>query len=589
MCGIVGYIGKTKDIKQIVNKLELLEYRGYDSAGLFAKNDEEEVTVKSVGNIETLKQKVNYNFGCNLAIAHTRWATHGKPNEANCHPHSSYKGEWKIVHNGIIENYLEIKEKLIKNPKSDSDTAAVAEFLYEQKCKNILNFIDVFAKLDGSFAIAAINKNQNKLYLAKRRSPLYVAKSKDGWIVASDIICFSEETESYYSFLDDEFAIIENNEIIFYDKNKKIVQKLLKNIEKIEKNEEKFKFSHFMQKEILEQPEAIDRLINRYKDKKLLKKFDKNYVKNINKIVLVGCGTAYHACQMGARYFEEIAGIEAFAEVASEFVYKKPLFVDKKTLIIAVSQSGETADTIRAIEIAKKYNAKTLSMVNVEYSTMASLADDMLPICAGVERAVASTKAYSCQLATLYMLASYFSQKYVDNVNNLFSELKQVGEEMLNFDMNEIEKIAEKIKDKDKVIFIGKDLDYVSAQEASLKLKEVSYINSSAYYSGELKHGFLALVEEDTPIFVFANRNEISSKTLNAAAEAKSRGGEIYIFGNEIIKEKNAKIVKNGCKNEYLSQIVAIVPLQWLAYRASVLKNLNPDKPRNLAKSVTVE
>jgi len=344
-----------------------------------------------------------------------------------------------------------------------------------------------------------------------------------------------------------------------------------------------------MLKEICEQSSAVDRVIKYYKDFDYLKQLDIDFFRDIKIINLIGCGTAYHACLIGARYIEKVAGFKAEAEIASEFIYKEPCFLDENTLVVAISQSGETADTLKAIEIAKTKKVKTLAITNVDYSTIVSVSDKYIPVCAGPERAVASTKAYVCQLCVLYIFANHLKNLLAKQNNNCFEELKKVAENILNFNKKKIDLIAQNIKDKENVIFIGKDLDFVTAQEASLKLKEVSYINSSSYPSGELKHGYLALVEEDTPLFVFATNNKINQKTLNAAAEAESRGAYKILISNQNIDKSCDNLIKINCINELLDPIMAIVPMQYLAYKVSVLKNINPDQPKNLAKSVTVE
>lgn len=590
MCGIVGYVGKTVNLRMIIDKLKTLEYRGYDSAGVYASNERNDITLKSVGNIAKLEKILPKKFKVKLSIAHTRWATHGKPTQNNCHPHISKNGKWKVVHNGIIENYKELKTNLKIKPDSECDTAVISQLLEEKDANDIFSFIECFENVQGSYAIVATRENEEKLFLAKNKSPLYVAKVCNGFIVASDPICFSDETNKYYLLEDNEFAEIDREKIVFFDKNKKILQKSVKNIKKIDKNTQQTQYEHYMLKEIFEQQEAITRLIEFYKKSKILNKINKIIAGGVEKVLLLGCGTAYHAALAGARYVEEIAQIPATAEIASEFIYKKPVFIDEKTLVIAVSQSGETADTIKAVELVKNYKAKTIAITNVEHSTIVSKTNFVLPVCAGPEIAVASTKAYVCQLCVLYVLANNLAKKKKIMVDNYFDELEKLSENILNFDKKQINNIAEKIKNRDDCIFIGKNIDFVSAKEASLKLKEVAYINSMSYPSGELKHGFLAMVTEGTPLFVFATQENINQKTYNAASEALSRGAEQFIVTNEeIITEKNAKIIKIMCKNKYLAPIASIVPLQYLAYKVSTSKNINPDQPRNLAKSVTVE
>lgn len=590
MCGIIGYIGKSINIKKVVEKLEKLEYRGYDSAGIIGINKKREIAFRTVGNINKLKEILPNKFNVNLSIAHTRWATHGKPTRENCHPHTSKNESWSIVHNGIIENYLELKNNLKNKPSGDSDSAVLCQFMEEECIDDIYSFIESFKKVKGTYAIVAIKKGEDKLFLAKNKNPLYIAYKDNSFVVASDPICFCNISSKYYALQDCEFAEIAKGQIKFYDKDKKIVQKTQIKYGKIYENLKDKKFKHFMLQEIYEQTGAIQRLIERYQNEKILKQFNKKLLKNIKKIKLIGCGTAYHASLIGARYFEEITNIESSAEIASEFIYKRPLFVDKNTLVIAVSQSGETADTLKAVEVAKMSGALTIGLTNVEYSTLTSVVDKILPVCAGPEKAVASTKAYVCQLCVLYILANHFAKLLNNNGEDYYYELSELSKNVLDFDKSEIEKIAELIKDRNDIIFIGKDYDYISAMEASLKLKEVTYINSTSYPSGELKHGYLALVEKGTPIIVFATGGKLNLKTINSANEAESRGAEkVIITNDESLYETNDRIIKLKCKNKFMLPIMLIVPMQYLAYKVSILKNINPDQPKNLAKSVTVE
>jgi len=587
MCGIVGYIGSGRHVSKIVEKLKKLEYRGYDSAGIFFKNQLKNSIIKSVGNIDKLKEKISNEFKTSLSIAHTRWATHGEPNIENCHPQISHNGKWIIVHNGIIENYIQLKSELSSQPKSQTDTAVISQLLEEKNVNQIDEFIDCFKNIEGSYAILACNSLKDRIFVAKNKSPLYIAKVSDGFVCASDPICFSDETDKYFSLEDGEFAEISVDYLYIFNKSKKILQKCAKNIEKISNINYDNKYQHFMLKEIEEQSEVVKNLVKMYKSNIIIHKLNNFDLKNIDYIKIIGCGTAYHSGLLGARYFEKICNIKSDAEIASEFLYKQPKFINEKTLVIAISQSGETADTLKALELARKYKAKTLALTNVEYSTIVSKSDEYLPICAGPEKAVASTKAYTCQLCVLYLLANYLvgELKYLKALN----DINKLSKLMLNFDKEQIENIALKIKDKNSCIFIGKDFDCVTAAEASLKLTEVAYINCSYYPSGELKHGYLALVEKGTPIFVFATQSKINQKTFNSAKEAESRGAMQFIISNEKNLQKSANIIKINCNNVFLLPILSIIPMQYLAYRVSVLKNINPDQPRNLAKSVTVE
>ena len=590
MCGIVAYLGTAQKTKFLTGKLKLLEYRGYDSAGIASLEDGKIYTTKKVGTIDNLEKSLDDGGKLTCAISHTRWATHGRVSETNSHPHLSSTGRWAVVHNGIIENYQDILKTLLVKPQSDTDTAVLVQWIEESGVNNIYNFIELMLKVKGSFAISAMDKTEkNTLYLAKRRSPLFVSVSDEGnFLVASDPICFDGFSKSYYSFEDDEFAKISNGTITFYDRfSKKILKQevpLPESFYSLSKNE----FSTFMLKEIFEESDRLMDQLKCYKTSGVLEKFEKREIEKFDSIKLIGCGTAYHAGLIGAKYFQKLANIKAEAEYASEFIYNTPVFADSKTLFIFVSQSGETADTIKALEIAKKRGSRCVALTNVLYSTLAKKADFVLPVCAGVEIAVASTKAYVCQLSALYMLAAHFGCVLNGTEGTYFEDIEKVSKKILNFDKNQIDHLASLIKSKNQCIFIGKDLDYITAKEASLKLKETTYIEASSYPSGELKHGYLALVEEGTPVVAFACNHEINIKTINSLEEAVSRGAEPIIFTNDKnINFENANFIDE--ENPLLMPILAISRMQYLACKVSNLKNLNPDKPRNLAKSVTVE
>ena len=587
MCGIVGYLGKKKKAKEIIENLQNLEYRGYDSSGIAVLEEGKVVSYKQVGCISELKKEVSDTLETTCAIAHTRWATHGKSTIVNAHPHASNDGVWTIVHNGIVENYLEIKQGLEGVIESQTDTAVVAQLLSERKADSIEDFIEVFNEVNGSFSIVAINKNKpDELFLAKNKSPLYVAENDGDYFVASDPICFVGIAKEYYEFVDGDFAHIGKNGIEFFA-GKKNVKK-----EKVQLDDsfESFSnngFEHFMLKEIYEEPEALKRQVKFFKEHQVLEKFSPDFMSKFDEVVFIGCGTAYHASLFGANYFRKQLGIKARAEVASEFIYSKPIFADEKMLFVLVSQSGETADTLMAEKIAREKGATTLALTNVLYSSLAKRSDYVIPVCAGPEIAVASTKAYTCQLSALYMLATHL-KNYAGANEDYFADVLRIADKALEFDKEKVERIAEEIKDATKPIFIGKDLDYITAMESSLKLKEVSYINSTNYSSGELKHGFLALVEDGTPLFVFCTQSEISGKSLNASHEAIARGARQYLVTN-IKQENDHDVIYIDEKNELVASILSIIPMQYMSYKVSISKGINPDKPRNLAKSVTVE
>ena len=590
MCGIVGYVGRKTSFLNIANILQRLEYRGYDSAGISSLKNGKFNIIKNKGNISKLKEKITDKEEGSCLIAHTRWATHGEVNEINAHPHASQNNVWTIVHNGIIENFNEIKEQLKISPKSETDTAVVAQLLEDKNIETLEQFVDVFSNVIGSYAIVAEHKNHEKtLFVSKQKSPLYCAQNNFGDVlVASDPICFSGFSKDYYIFEDGEFAIIKPGQIKFVGKTKEIVNKTKIVLDEKYQGLENNNFSHFMLKEICEESVVLKNQVREYKEKNHFSIFNKEMILKFNKVLFVGCGTAYHAGLMGAKYISKKTKIYATAEIASELIYNEPSFIDSKTLCVFVSQSGETADTCRAMELAKMQGAFCVALTNVSYSTLARLADFVLPICAGVEIAVASTKAYVCQLSAIYMLASHISNVLFRNRENYFEKIEKVAEKILSFDYASIDRMAESFLSVRDAVFIGKDLSFVTAQESALKLKEVSYINAVGYASGELKHGFLALIENGTPLIAFAGDKKINLKTLNSASEAKARGANVIIVSNENVKECD-NIVFVDEPDEFLFSILSITPMQYLAYKVSVLRNINPDQPRNLAKSVTVE
>ena len=590
MCGIVAYLGKKNNVKNLIKILKKLEYRGYDSAGFSSFEKGEFVCHKKAGNIQNLENSISDAMETTCFIAHTRWATHGEANEVNAHPHISVKGTWSVVHNGIIENHAEIREKLKNEPQSETDTAVVPCLFEELNVQSFRKFVEVCLCLSGSFALACQNKsNENELFLAKRKSPLYLAQNDaQDIIVASDPICFVGFAKDYYVFEDDEFAKVSRDGFMFFNAKCEMVSKTPTKLDDVFEDSTKDSYEHFMLKEIFEQPKALERQLKTYKDTDALSRFNKTFIERFNQIKLIGCGTAYHAALVGAKYISKLSGVFSTAEMASEFVYNKPVFADSKTLFIFVSQSGETADTLQAVEIAERSNATTIALTNVLYSSLASKCDYVLPVCAGPEIAVASTKAYVCQLSALFMFANHLKCELNGLKKDYFEKINFVANNILNFNQNQIKNIAEKIIQKNDAIFIGKNLDYISSLEASLKLKEVAYVPSASYPSGELKHGFLALVEKGTPLIVLAGNKQTNQKTFNAMNEAVSRGAFAVVVTNA--KDKiSGEVIHIEAEDDMIFSMLSIAPLQFLAYQASIIKNINPDQPRNLAKSVTVE
>lgn len=596
MCGIIGYIGKKVVDKELVRLLKNLEYRGYDSAGVATLNNGQIEVIKCAGKICNLEKILKGNAIPKCGIAHTRWATHGNANYVNTHPHLSMDETWAIVHNGIIENYSSLKSSLkCKGYKftSETDTEVIANLLQNEIAENgIKTLIRVCSLLKGSYALACVNRNEkDTLFLARKKSPLYVAKKGEEVVVASDPICFSGFNNEYYSLNDDEFCEANKKGLTFFNSNGEEILKDTTKMELIQETLAKRKYEHFMLKEIEETPEVLRRIVKTYSDTEILKQFNKEYIKRFNRIVLIGCGTAYHAALMGARFLEDFARIECHAYIASEYRYKNPL-IDEKTLCILVSQSGETADTLAVCELAKQNGATTIALTNVLYSSLAKMVNTVLPVCAGPEIAVASTKAYTAQITILYMLAKQFQNAIKNKRNNYLLKVEKLANEINIFDDGNLDKLASGLLQANKAFYIGRDKDYLTAEEASLKLKEITYINSSAHPAGELKHGFLALIEKDTYVFVIATNKKLLEKTLNGAHEAGARDGKIVIVSNlKMPKGTSKKFIYIKLQNfsEEVMPIVSIIFFQKLAYLVSIKRGINPDQPRNLAKSVTVE
>lgn len=585
MCGIVGVIADSDASKICYNSLEKLEYRGYDSAGIAGVNGEKINVFKKQGRVDNIKGFCFKNKD-NIVIAHTRWATHGRPNEENAHPQLSFDKSIALVHNGIIENYQEIKNRLINQNisfVSETDTEVVCNLIATKNGSLLEKVQNACKEIVGSFAFAVIDNKSKEIVVAKNNSPLYVGFSENLKMVASDKICFAGKDLLNYTLEDGNFAVLTNKSVDIFDKN---LNKIDAKFQKENLSDDEINLcghKHYMEKEIFEIPAVIKRISAEYLN------FDKikNAVQlfnNINKIVLVACGTAYHASMYGAKVLKKATNKEADAFIASEFRYSSPIITDK-TLAIFVSQSGETADTLAALKLCKENNAKTLAITNVPYSAIATGCDENLHICAGKEIGVASTKAYVAQILVLYILS-----KYIENNSYDISEIENLEEnakQMMFIDEN----IVKMVLSKQKVFYIGRQFDYISSLESALKLKEISYKSAEGYAAGELKHGTIALIEKGTPVFVFATDENLFDKTLVSAEEVKSRGAKVILISP---KSKNSQIcdykidLPDGLSTE-LCSIIDLIPMQLLALETTVKLGLNPDKPRNLAKSVTVE
>lgn len=593
MCGIAGYIGKNAE-KNLIDCLSLLEYRGYDSAGIAVLKNVINVT-KCAGKVDDLKKIITYNDST-CGIAHTRWATHGKPSKTNAHPHLSNNKKWAIVHNGIIENFNEIKTEL-KNKGykfySQTDTEVVANLLQDKSCAAPLKtLIDVTKTIKGAYALVCLQKDKkDTIYLAKNKSPLYITKVNNEVFMASDIICFANKTDIFYELNDLEYCVASAKNIVFYNKNGEIIKKTPKFLKNTIINDTKQNYEHYMLKEIYDTKKALQNITKVYSEENLFNVFNLEFIKKYNKIILIGCGTAYHVCLMGAKFLQEYALIDARAYIASEYRYSTTL-IDKKTLFIFVSQSGETADTLAVCELAKEKKATTIALTNVGYSTLARNVKYNLPVCAGVEIAVASTKAYTSQITILYMLAKHIQNIKFGTNFDYFNDINHISS-LIDLNFYNFTDLTNKLTKVKKVFYIGRNYDYITALESSLKLKEITYIFSSEYPAGELKHGFLALVDKQTYIFTIATQKALLNKTLNNAYETIARGAKVILVTQfelpNDITNKFYKVIKLQKFDENVMPITSILPFQLLAYQISVKKMLNPDKPRNLAKSVTVE
>lgn len=601
MCGIIGYVGRDLCIPKIIHGLESLEYRGYDSAGIaYVKNKKVKI-IKEKGKITNLKKLLDFNTPTNVGIAHTRWATHGEANVTNAHPHSV--GKFTIVHNGIIENYSELKESLIKKGykfKSETDTevaCAVLDDLYKQE-KDILKTLNRATKIfRGSYALGIIcSDDVFTIYALRCTSPLIVATSSDGNFIASDVPAILKYTNKYILLDDFEIAKLTQDNIIIYDKNLKELKKKLNTFAGTFEAAAKNGYEHFMLKEIHEQDKVFSDTINFYFDG-TLESLKKNFgfLKKFNKIDIVACGSAYHTGLVGKNLIETYANIPVNVEVASEYRYKK-CFYDDNTLVILVSQSGETADTLAALRKAKNDGITTMAIVNVVGSSIAREADHVIYIKAGCEIAVATTKAYLAQLAIFSLLTIYlgYQNKTLTEaeLNSVLTDLKNmpklIKETIANY--SKYFAIADKIYKNKQIFFIGRGIDYAISMEGSLKLKEISYINSVAYQAGELKHGTISLITKNTPVIAIATDTNLIEKTISNIKETKARGAYVILISNELPKEEfYDNLIFIPKVHPIFESILTIIPLQLLAYKVAKDNGCDIDQPRNLAKSVTVE
>ena len=598
MCGIVGSIStKTNIIPILLDGLKTLEYRGYDSAGLSYIKDGNLTINKVKGRVKDLEKNIKKDAFSNIGIAHTRWATHGKVNEINAHPH--HVGKITIVHNGIIENFNKLKHKLEDKGykfKSESDTEIAAGLLdyYYNKYQSIDKAIQKFIKkVDGSYAICLILDNEDAIYVIKKDSPLIIGKGKDENYIASDVPAILKYTKNYYILEDYEYGKVTNEKITIYDKDGNIIKKELKEYQGSTRTSDKGIYEHYMLKEIMEQNttirKTIDPYINSVND--LLKLPD---LTKYERIDIIACGTAMYAGLAAKYLFEEYTNTKCEVFLASEYRYQNN-FLNDKVLSIFISQSGETADTLAALKKVKENKCDSLGIVNVKESSIARNIDKVLYTEAGTEIAVASTKAYTAQVAllsTLILAHAYrkqiFKEEKIIKILEEFKNIDQILKPILeNTDL--YKKIADEIYEKNDIFYIGRGLDYALAMEGALKLKEISYIHSEAYAAGELKHGTISLITQGTPVFASATNKKINSKTISNLKEVISRGAKCYLITDEDFKDNSIQLIKIKKVSMFLKPILTVIPYQLIAYYTAKLKGCDIDKPRNLAKSVTVE
>ena len=608
MCGIVGYVGKKQAVPILIDGLSKLEYRGYDSAGVAVMDDGKIKVKKSKGRLSILEEKLNIDKSINgiMGIGHTRWATHGEPSDTNSHPHLSRSGKFAIVHNGIIENYIKLRNMLIGKGFefiSETDTEVIAHLVeYYYTGDMIETVAKVSSKVDGSYALGILcDDNPDTFVAVRKESPLIVGLGEGENFIASDIPAILTHTRDVYFLENNEIVVLKADDVKVYNSEGDEIKKYVFHVDWDISAAEKGGYEHFMFKEIMEQPKAIrDTVSPRIKDGRIVLDditLTEEYIRSINKIYVIACGSAYHVGVVGKYVIEEMTRIPVEVTIASEFRYMNPI-VDEHTLTVVISQSGETADTIAAMREAKRLGSRTLAVVNVVGSAIAREADDVLYTWAGPEISVATTKAYSTQLSAMYLLSLYIGQelKILDE-SSLIAYTSAVDMLADNIDKivankEEIQHIASLYYNAKSVFFLGRTLDYAVALEGSLKLKEISYIHSEAYAAGELKHGTIALIEEGTVVVALCTVKKLFDKMLSNIKEVKARGAVVIAVAEEghteIEHEADHVIYVPKCDGLVMPSEV-VVPLQLFAYYVASLKGLDIDKPRNLAKSVTVE
>ncbi|PBF48629.1 glutamine--fructose-6-phosphate transaminase (isomerizing) [Clostridioides difficile] len=610
MCGIVGYLGSRKAAEVIVEGLSKLEYRGYDSAGVAVNSsNEKELNIRKFkGRLSVLAEDLEKNpIFFSSGRRHTRWATHGEPSDVNSHPHFNQAKTIAVVHNGIIENYMEIKEELISEGvkfESQTDTEVIAHLVDKYYEGNLLDAVyKTISKLRGAYALGVICKEHgNELVAVRKDSPLVVGVGEGENFIASDIPALLKYTRDVYFLENGEVVHLKDENVTVYDSNRNLVEKEVFHVTWDVEAASKGGYDYFMSKEIHEQPTGVRETLERRLDDNgniILDSINisKEDLEKINKVYIVACGTAYNAGLLGKYAIEKFVNIPVITDIASEFRYSDP-FVDENSLVILVSQSGETADTLAVLRDSKAKGARILSITNVVGSSIARESDDVFYTWAGPEVAVASTKAYTTQITSLYMIALDFAIKKGtitrEFYDSMISKMKEIPSKIQEILDNEeyIKEVAKTVVSSEHAFYLGRGIDYSLAMEGSLKLKEISYIHAEAFAAGELKHGTIALIEKGTPVIAIATQEKLFEKMVSNMEEVRARGAYVVAIAqshNKDVEKAADKIIYIPNSDDILSPILAVVPMQLLAYHVSVLRGCDVDKPRNLAKSVTVE
>ena len=608
MCGIVGYIGKHQAAPIILEGLAKLEYRGYDSTGMAVFDGKKINIQKAAGRLQVLENMTRGGEtmpGC-VGIGHTRWATHGQPTDVNAHPHDNKAGTIAVVHNGIIENYQQLKKRLLDHGYefvSDTDTEVLVQLIdYYYKGNPLEAITKVMHRVEGSYALGILFADHpDEIYAVRKDSPLIVGTSSEGSFIASDVPAVLKYTREVYYIDNQEVAVLRENEIHFYTVDEEEIQKTPTHIDWDAEAVAKGGYEHFMLKEIYDQPRAVRETFEKHvKDGNVeieeLHMTDEE-IKKLSRIHIVACGTAYHAGMTAKYIIESMARISVEVDMASEFRYRNPI-IEEGALVIVISQSGETADTLQALRDSRARGAKVLGIVNVVGSSIAREADSVMYTWAGPEIAVASTKAYSAQLIAIYLLAMKFARVKgtisEEEYQQLILDLRRLPEqiELLLGNKTKIQRFANRYVAAKSVFFIGRGLDYTLSMEGSLKLKEIAYMHSEAYAAGELKHGPISLIEDGTLVMTSLTQEDLYMKTISNIREVKSRGAFVLALtttGHDDIEDTADYVLYIPQTNKYFTNSLAIIPFQMFAYYVSVGKGLDVDKPRNLAKSVTVE